>query len=82
VSYESGDVLEEEFHRNGELRLLLLCYSQALLAQMAQTAVCNRRGDVGGPGRRLGSSVRNHFRQDAATSAVDSPNPAGQARAA
>ncbi|MBI5923912.1 MAG: Crp/Fnr family transcriptional regulator [Betaproteobacteria bacterium] len=35
-------VLEEEFNRSGELQHLLLRYTQALLTQMAQTAVCNR----------------------------------------
>jgi hypothetical protein len=34
--------LKEEFHRNGAMQLLLLRYTQTLLAQMAQTAVCNR----------------------------------------
>lgn len=31
-----------QFERNGALRHLLLRYTQALMAQMAQTAVCNR----------------------------------------
>jgi hypothetical protein len=34
--------LKEEFHRNGETQRLLLRYTQALITQMAQTAVCNR----------------------------------------
>ena len=34
--------LKEEFHRNGRLQDLLLRYTQALITQMAQTAVCNR----------------------------------------
>ncbi len=38
----AGPVLMEEFNRHGELLVLLLRYTQALLTQMAQTAVCNR----------------------------------------
>jgi CRP-like cAMP-binding protein len=38
--------LEEEFHRNGETQRLLLQYTQALITQMAQTAVCNRYHSV------------------------------------
>ncbi|MBE0595452.1 MAG: Crp/Fnr family transcriptional regulator [Gemmatimonadales bacterium] len=38
----SGSLLKEEFGRSGELQHLLLRYTQALLTQMAQTAVCNR----------------------------------------
>lgn len=41
-----GPRLKEEFHRNGQLQLLLLRYTQALLTQMAQTAVCNRHHTV------------------------------------
>jgi CRP-like cAMP-binding protein len=37
-----GKVLKEEFTRAGPLQHLLLRYTQALLTQMAQTAVCNR----------------------------------------
>ena len=37
-----GQVLKEEFNRSGGLQHLLLRYTQALLTQMAQTAVCNR----------------------------------------
>lgn len=37
-----GAVLDEEFRRGGSLQWLLLRYTQALIAQMAQTAVCNR----------------------------------------
>ena len=36
----------EEFKRVGELHRLLLLYTQALLTQMAQTAVCNRLHSV------------------------------------
>jgi CRP-like cAMP-binding protein len=38
--------LEEQFHRNGETQQLLLRYTQALITQMAQTAVCNRHHSV------------------------------------
>jgi CRP-like cAMP-binding protein len=37
-----GRRLTEEFHRNGQMQFLLLRYTQALITQMAQTAVCNR----------------------------------------
>ncbi|HTB68607.1 MAG TPA: Crp/Fnr family transcriptional regulator [Steroidobacteraceae bacterium] len=42
----NGQDLKDEFHRNGEVQLLLLRYTQALITQMAQTAVCNRRHSV------------------------------------
>jgi CRP-like cAMP-binding protein len=35
-------VVNEEFERGGPLQHLLLRYTQALITQMAQTAVCNR----------------------------------------
>ena len=41
-----GQRLKDEFHRNGEMQLLLLRYTQALLTQMSQTAVCNRHHSV------------------------------------
>jgi CRP-like cAMP-binding protein len=41
-----GQQLKDEFHRNGQLQLLLLRYTQALITQMAQTAVCNRHHSV------------------------------------
>lgn len=37
-----GQLLKDEFHRAGPMQHLLLRYTQALLTQMAQTAVCNR----------------------------------------
>jgi CRP-like cAMP-binding protein len=37
-----AQVLKDEFARAGPLQHLLLRYTQALLTQMAQTAVCNR----------------------------------------
>ena len=42
----AGQHLKDEFHRNGAMQLLLLRYTQALLTQMAQTAVCNRHHSV------------------------------------
>jgi CRP-like cAMP-binding protein len=41
-----GKRLKDEFHRNGQMQLLLLRYTQALITQMAQTAVCNRHHSV------------------------------------
>ena len=41
-----GQHLKVEFHRNGDLQLLLLRYTQALITQMCQTAVCNRHHSV------------------------------------
>jgi CRP-like cAMP-binding protein len=41
-----GEILKDEFHRSGQLQLLLLRYTQALITQMAQTAVCNRHHSV------------------------------------
>jgi CRP-like cAMP-binding protein len=41
-----GQVLKDEFLRATGLQHLLLRYSQALLTQMAQTAVCNRHHSV------------------------------------
>lgn len=37
-----GELLKEEFNRSGAVLHLLLRYTQALITQMAQTAVCNR----------------------------------------
>ncbi|MEJ7669988.1 MAG: Crp/Fnr family transcriptional regulator [Casimicrobiaceae bacterium] len=41
-----ANVLKEEFRRGGELQRLLLRYTQALITQMSQTAVCNRHHSV------------------------------------
>jgi CRP-like cAMP-binding protein len=41
-----GHKLKDEFHRNGGMQILLLRYTQALITQMAQTAVCNRHHTV------------------------------------
>lgn len=38
--------LKQEFERHGELLHVLLRYTQALITQMAQTAVCNRHHSV------------------------------------
>ncbi len=37
-----GQQLKAEFHQSGDLQHLLLRYTQALITQMAQTAICNR----------------------------------------
>ena len=39
-------VLKREFARGGELQLIALRYTQALITQMAQTAACNRHHSV------------------------------------
>jgi CRP-like cAMP-binding protein len=41
-----GDVLRKEFESGGVLQHLLLRYTQALITQMTQTAVCNRHHSV------------------------------------
>ena len=41
-----GSVLKKEFERGGALQQLLLRYTQALITQMTQTAVCNRHHSV------------------------------------
>ena len=41
-----GRKLKEEFNRHGELLVLMLRYTQALITQMAQTAVCNRHHSI------------------------------------
>ena len=38
----AAEAMQEEFNRAGPLMHLLLRYTQALITQMAQTAVCNR----------------------------------------
>ena len=38
----TGNSLKEEFNHGGAMQHLLLRYTQALITQMAQTAVCNR----------------------------------------
>jgi len=39
---DGARVIKHEFEQGGPLQHLLLLYTQALIAQMAQTAVCNR----------------------------------------
>jgi len=41
-----GQLLKDAFYRAGPMQRLLLRYTQALLTQMAQTAVCNRHHSV------------------------------------
>ena len=41
-----GQLLKNEFYRAGPVQRLLLRYTQALITQMAQTAVCNRHHSV------------------------------------
>jgi CRP-like cAMP-binding protein len=41
-----GQRLKDEFNRHGELLQLLLRYTQSLITQMAQTAVCNRHHTI------------------------------------
>ena len=41
-----GQRLKDEFRRNGDVQPLLLRYTQSLITQMAQTAVCNRHHSV------------------------------------
>jgi CRP-like cAMP-binding protein len=38
--------LKDEFHLGGSMQRLLLRYTQALITQMAQTAVCNRHHSI------------------------------------
>jgi CRP-like cAMP-binding protein len=42
----TGQLLKDAFFRAGPMQRLLLRYTQALLTQMAQTAVCNRHHSV------------------------------------
>ncbi len=39
----SAKQIKDEFNRHGELLILMLRYTQSLISQMAQTAICNRR---------------------------------------
>ena len=41
-----GRHLKDEFNQHGDLMSLMLRYSQALITQMAQTAVCNRHHSI------------------------------------
>lgn len=42
----SGQLVKDEFNRHGELLVLVLRYTQALITQMSQTAVCNRHHSI------------------------------------
>jgi CRP-like cAMP-binding protein len=42
----AGASMKQEFNRGGAMQHLLLRYTQALLTQMAQTAVCNRHHSI------------------------------------
>lgn len=42
----SGEVVKQEFARGGAIQRLFLRYTQALITQMAQTAVCNRHHSI------------------------------------
>ncbi|MBI2801111.1 MAG: Crp/Fnr family transcriptional regulator [Gammaproteobacteria bacterium] len=42
----AGQLLKNEFNRHEEILLLLLRYTQSLITQMAQTAVCNRHHSI------------------------------------
>ena len=39
-------LFKDEFHRHSDMQVLLLRYTQALITQMTQTAVCNRHHSV------------------------------------
>ena len=38
--------VKDEFNRHGQLLLLMLSYTQALITQVSQTAVCNRHHSI------------------------------------
>ena len=42
----AGARTKEEFHRDGDMQQLMLRYTQSLITQMAQTAVCNRHHSI------------------------------------
>lgn len=42
----AGPRLKDEFNRHADLQVLMLRYTQALITQMAQTAVCNRHHTI------------------------------------
>ena len=41
-----GQRLKDEFNHHGKMQILLLRYTQSLITQMAQTAVCNRHHSI------------------------------------
>lgn len=42
----TGPRINKEFNRHGDLLLLMLRYTQSLITQMSQTAVCNRHHSI------------------------------------
>jgi CRP-like cAMP-binding protein len=42
----AGQRIKDEFNLHGEMMLLLLRYTQSLITQMSQTAVCNRHHSI------------------------------------
>jgi CRP-like cAMP-binding protein len=42
----TGQRIKDEFNRHGDLLMLMLRYTQSLITQMAQTAVCNRHHSI------------------------------------
>jgi len=42
----AGQALKDEFNRHSEMQILMLRYTQSLITQMAQTAVCNRHHSI------------------------------------
>jgi CRP-like cAMP-binding protein len=42
----AGQLLKDEFNRHGDMLHLMLRYTQSLITQMSQTAVCNRHHTV------------------------------------
>jgi CRP-like cAMP-binding protein len=42
----AGQCTKDEFHRDSEMQQLMLRYTQALITQMSQTAVCNRHHSI------------------------------------
>ena len=41
-----AEKLKHEFHQNPDIRMIMLRYTQALITQMSQTAVCNRHHSI------------------------------------
>jgi CRP-like cAMP-binding protein len=41
-----AQLFKDEFNRHGEMQILLLRYTQTLITQMTQTAVCNRHHSI------------------------------------
>lgn len=39
-------IVKDEFHRHSEMMILFLRYTQSLITQMSQTAVCNRHHNI------------------------------------